>query len=51
MKISIYDIIFWILFIISVVVGLWYLFGDSPTFEQGLIIFILTILFGGISNV
>jgi len=37
------DIIITILAIISLAVGLWYLFGNSPTFEQALIILILTI--------
>jgi sensor histidine kinase YesM len=39
------DIIIWILFILSIVVALWYLFGNSPTFEQAIIVFILTVLF------
>ena len=34
------DIIIWILFILAVVVFLWYLFGNSPTFEQTILIFI-----------
>ncbi|MFH1430913.1 MAG: hypothetical protein ABIG37_00395 [Nanoarchaeota archaeon] len=41
MKFNIYDILFWIFFVIGVVYFLWYLFGDSPTFEQSLIILIL----------
>ncbi len=40
------DIILWILFIISIFVGLWYLFGGPPTFEQTILIFILTAVFG-----
>lgn len=47
---KIQDIILWILFIIAVIVGLWYLFGNSPTFEQAIIIFVLTILFGIMSK-
>ncbi|MFH1592402.1 MAG: hypothetical protein ABIB47_03480 [Candidatus Woesearchaeota archaeon] len=39
------DIIIWILFIISIIVAIWYLFGNSPTFEQAILVFILTILF------
>ena len=39
------DVIIWILFILSIIIGLWYLFGNSPTFEQAILIFILTILF------
>ncbi len=38
MKINIGDIILVILFIISISIGLWYLFGDSPTFEQSMIL-------------
>jgi len=43
MKIKIGDAIIIILTIISLAVGLWYLFGNSPTFEQALIILILTV--------
>lgn len=39
------DIILGILFIISIVMGIWYLFGDSPTFEQTLLVLIITFLF------
>ncbi len=46
MKIDIADIVLIILFIISIVVGLWYLFGDSPTFEQSMIIFLMAAVFG-----
>lgn len=35
----------WILLIIGVIFTLWYVFGDSPTLEQSLLIFILSILF------
>jgi len=37
------DIIIIILFIISVAVALWYLFGSSPTFEQTILVVILTL--------
>ena len=37
------DIILIILFIISVAVALWYLFGSSPTTEQAVLILILTL--------
>ena len=40
------DIIFWILVIISIVIVLWYLFGNSPTFEQTILVLILTVVFG-----
>jgi len=39
------DIILWVLFILSIAVALWYLFGNSPTFEQTILVFILTLLF------
>ena len=39
------DIILWVLFFLSIAVALWYLFGNSPTFEQTILVFILTILF------
>jgi ABC-type multidrug transport system fused ATPase/permease subunit len=39
------DVIIWILFIISIIIGAWYLFGSSPTFEQAILVFVLTILF------
>ena len=40
MKLS--DIILIILFILSIAVGLWYLFGSSPTLDQTILIFVLT---------
>ena len=40
------DIIFWILVVVSIIVILWYLFGKSPTFEQTILILIVTIVFG-----
>lgn len=44
------DIIIWILVVICIIVGAWYLFGGSPTFEQAILVFILTAVFGiGIS--
>ncbi len=39
------DIIIWILFLISISMALWYILGNSPTFEQAILVFILTILF------
>ncbi len=45
MKINIYDIIFWIFFILAIIFFLWYLFGDSPTLEQALLILIIGVLF------
>ena len=39
------DIIIWILFLISIAVAFWYFFGNSPTFEQAILVFLLTVLF------
>ena len=39
------DIILWILVIFSIIIVIWYLFGNSPSFEQTILILILTILF------
>lgn len=41
---KIQDIILIILTLVSVATAIWYLFGDSPTFEQAILIFALTIL-------
>ena len=38
------DIIIWVMFIISVFVALWYLFGNSPTLEEAILILIVTFL-------
>ncbi len=43
MKLS--DIILIILFILSISVGLWYLFGSSPILDQTILIFVLTAIF------
>jgi len=45
-KINIADIILIILFLFAIGMALWYLFGDSPTFEQIIIGFILPVIFG-----
>ncbi len=45
------DIIFLILFLASVFVAFWYLFGSSPTFEQGLLLMILTLLIANVADV
>jgi len=39
------DIIIWILFIISLLVVGWYIFGNSPTIEQALLVLIISFLF------
>ena len=44
-KINIYDILFWISFIIAVTTILWYIFGSSPTIEQALLVLIIAFLF------
>ena len=40
---KIQDIIIWILFILTIIVIAWYIFGDSPTIEQAILILILTL--------
>lgn len=35
------DIVVWILTLIAVIVVLWYIFGDSPTFEQAILVLLL----------
>ena len=45
MKFSVYDILLWIFFILSVLVFLLYVFGNSPTFEQALLVLIIGLLF------
>jgi hypothetical protein len=40
------DIIFWILVLISLGVAGWYLFGNSPTFEQTILVLMITVVFG-----
>ena len=39
------DVILWILFIITLGVIAWYLFGNSLTLEEALLVLILTILY------
>jgi len=45
MKLNIYDILFWIFFVIALAMILWYIFGDSPAIEQALLVLIITFLF------
>ncbi len=45
MKIKIYDILFWILFVLAVIFALGHIFGNSPTIEQALLILVISILF------
>ena len=39
------DIIIWVLFILSLLVFLWFVFGNSPTFEQTILAIAITFLF------
>ena len=38
-------IIIWTLFVLSLIIAFWYIFGNSPTFEQAILVFGLTVLF------
>lgn len=40
-----YEILFWLFFIITIIIVVWYFLGNSPTIEQALLILILTMLF------
>ncbi len=51
MKINIGDVVLWILFIISIAVGLWYFFGNSPAIEQLILSFLFTVNFGIVINI
>ncbi|MBS3088927.1 hypothetical protein J4402_04085 [Candidatus Pacearchaeota archaeon] len=51
MKLNIYEILFWIFFILAIVTVFWYIFGDSPTIEQALLILVISLLFKIQSNV
>ena len=51
MAIRISDIIIWILFIASVIMFLWYIFGNSTSFEQMILVFILTVLFASSTKI
>lgn len=43
--IKIENLIVWILFILAVIVSLWYIFGNSPTFEQAILSISIAFLF------
>lgn len=45
-KLTIADTILIILFLFAIGLALWYIFGNSPTFEQIIIGFILPVIFG-----
>ena len=40
---KIQDLAIWILFILTIIFVFWYIFGSSPTFEQSLLLLILTL--------
>ena len=42
---KIMDIILWILIIVALIISLWYLFDHTPSFEEAILILILTILY------
>ena len=44
--VKIEEVILIIVFLVAVGTGVWYVFGDSPTLEQGLIIFLLSSVMG-----
>lgn len=37
------DIIIWILFVLSIGIVAWYLFGNSPTLEEAILVLLLTL--------
>jgi len=39
------DIILWLLFIVAIIVVAWYIFGNSPSFEQAMLVLILTLIY------
>jgi len=45
------NILLWILFIISIVLFLWFVFGSSPTFEQTILVLILTLVIANVVKV
>ncbi len=45
------DVVIAILFVITLITVFWYVFGNSPTLEQGLLILILTFMFTIYGNV
>jgi len=51
MKINIYEILFWIFFILAIITLFWYVLGNSPTLEQALLILVISLLFKIQSNV
>lgn len=45
------DILLIIMFIIAIFVGLWYLFGNSPTFEQTVLVLMLSLVIASLVKV
>ena len=37
------DILIWILFILTIIIVMWYILGNSPALEQAILILILTL--------
>ncbi len=50
MKFDIYDILTLVFFVLSLIFFFWYLFGNSPTFEQTLLVFILGVAIANFAN-
>ena len=44
-KKAVYEILFWLFFIITILITIWVFLGNSPTIEQALLILIITLLF------
>ena len=51
MKLNISEILFWIFFVLAIIFFFWFVFGDSPTFEQTLLIFILGFVVTNYANI
>jgi len=49
-KLKILDFLLWIFFILSIIFISWYAFGNSPTFEQTLLIFILGFVIANLAS-
>lgn len=45
MRVRIGDIIIWILVLMSIAVALWYFFGNSPSLDDVILTFLLTVVF------
>lgn len=47
---KIYDIFFWVFFILAIIFFAWYILGRSPTIEQTLLVFILGFVITNYAN-